>query len=282
MRSLQILPIFATKYLQQISMRKQNIQILFIMMIAIQLISCITTHQTNYLQQPKNFIPAYKDSISYEEYRLKPSDRLFIQVYSMDDKTNALFNGSNNSNIQGLTGSGSGENLDLYTYNIQEDGKIHFPLIGDVLVVGKTVRETKNILEDAIRPILKVNSVDVRLVGRTFSIIGAGKAGKFTFPKEKVNVFQALAMMGDLGFSADRSKVRILRETETGNTIKTFDLRSIDIINSEYYYLEPNDVIFIQPLNEQFFGVSTLWAAISTVLTTVSFGVGIYYIFKPR
>jgi polysaccharide export outer membrane protein len=260
-------------------MRKQFIYILFILITGLQLTSCITTRQTNYLQPAKNFIPAYKDTFNYEEYKLKTDDRLFIQVYSMDDKTNGLFNGTNNSNMQVFSSSVGGSNLDLYTYIIMGDGTIHFPIVGDIKVAGKTVRETKGVIENAIRPILNINSVDVRLVGRTFSIIGAGKSGKYTFPKEKVNIYQALAMAGDLGFYADRSKIRILRETPNGNIIKTFDLRSVDIINSEYYYLEPNDVIFIQPLTQQFFGVSTLWAAISTVITTVSFGVGIYYLF---
>lgn len=84
-------------------------------------------------------------------------------------------------------------------------------------------------------------------------------------------------MAGDLGFYADRSKVRILRVTESGNQIKTFDLRNANIINSEFYYLEPDDVIFIQPMNKQFFGVSTFWAALSTIITTYSLG---YFIYK--
>lgn len=257
-------------------MRKPLIQLLFVMALALQLTSCITTHQLNYLQPPKNSIPAYKDTISYQDYRLKEGDRLYIQVYSTDDKTNALFNGSGNSGMQ-LSNSGSSENMDLYTYLIKPDGTIRFPLVGDIKVKDKTLREAKVTLEDAIRPVLQLNSVDVRMVGRTFSIIGSGKSGRFTFPKEKVNVYQALAMAGDLSYYADRSKVRILRVTKNGNQIKSFDLRSADIINSEFYYLEPDDVIFLQPMDKQFFGVSTFWVALSTVITTYSLG---YFIYK--
>lgn len=245
------------------------------MMITLQLTSCITTRQINYLQAPSNQIHAYKDSISYNDYRLKEGDRLFIQVYSTDEKTNALFNGSGNTGMQMLTGVS--ENMDLYTYLVKSDGNIKFPIVGEIYVKDKTLRETKEAIEDAIKPILKLNSVDVRMVGRTFSIIGSGKSGRFTFPREKVNIFQALAMAGDLGFYADRSKIRILRVTDKGNQIKTFDVRSIDIINSEFYYLEPDDIIFLQPMNEQFFGVSTFWAALSTLITTFSVG---YFIYK--
>ena len=263
-------------YLKKIPMRKPFFQTLFFMMLVFHFTSCITTHQTNYLQETKNFIPSYKDSLSYQDYQLKAGDRLYVLVYSMDEKTNTLFNGSGNSGSQMISGSGSAENLDLYTYIVQTNGDIHFPIVGEISVKGKTIRETKALLEIAIRPILKINSVDVRMVGRSFSIIGAGKSGRFTFPKEKVNIYQALAMAGDLGFYADRSKVKILRETGNGSEIKTFDIRSIDIINSEFYYLEPNDVIFLQPLKEQFFGVSTFWVALSTLVTTYSFGLIVY------
>jgi len=257
-------------------MRQPFIQLMFFIVLTLQLTSCITTHQINYLQPAKNFIPAYKDTFSYRDYRLKEGDRLSVQVYSMDEKTNALFNGGGNSGSQMSSGGGSNENLDLYNYLVQSNGCIQIPIIGDVNVKDKTIRETKVILENAIKPVLKINSVDVRMIGRSFSIIGSGKSGRFPFPREKVNIYQALALAGDFGFYADRSKIRILRVTDKGKQIKTFDARSIDIINSEFYYLEPDDVIFLQPLNEQFFGVSTFWMAVSTLVTTFSFGVIIY------
>jgi polysaccharide export outer membrane protein len=263
-------------------MRKPLIQFLFAILLAFELTSCITTHQTNYLQASKNLNHNYKDSIPYEDYRLKEGDKLFIQVYSTDTKTNALFNGSGNSGMQMLSGSGSGETMDLYTYSVQANGNIIFPVIGEIPVLGNTLRETKKIIEDAIRPVLTVNSVDVRMLGRSFSVIGAGKSGRFSFPKEKINIFQALAISGDVGLYTDRSKIRILRQTKNGTQIKTFDIRGEDIINSEFYYLEPDDVIFLQPMNSQFFGVTTFWSAVSTVITTVSFVTGIYAILTKK
>jgi len=79
-----------------------------------------------------------------------------------------------------------------------------------------------------------------------------------------------------VGMYDDRSKVRVLRETANGVQIKTFDLRSADLIRSEFFYIEPNDVIYIQPLNEQFFRISNLPSLITTVVSTFSFGVLIY------
>ena len=257
---------------------------LLVLAITFIVTSCITTHHTNYLQAPKNFIPAYKDTFSYRDYHLKECDRLYIQVYSTDDKTNVLFNGSSANSMQMMSGggSGSGDNLDLYTYLVQSNGNIAFPIVGEIYVKGSTIRQTKEIIENAIKPILKVNSVDVRMIGRSFSVIGSGKSGRFPFPREKLNIFQALALAGDFNQFTDRSKIKILRIVDNQTVIKSFDIRSLDIINSEFYYLEPDDIIFLQPLNEQFFGATTLWTTISTIITTVSFGVLIYNFFVPK
>ena len=264
-------------------MQRLFIQLLFILTLTFSFWSCITTHQTNYLQPPKDFITAYKDTFFYKDYRLKENDRLYIQVYSIDDKTNTLFNGSNTSmQVMSNGGSNSGDFLDLFTYIIQPNGNITFPIVGDIPLKGKTLRESKEIIENAIRPILKINSVDVRLQGKTFSVIGAGKSGKFTFPREKINIYQALALAGDVSTFTDRSKIKVLRVTEKGSQLKIFDIRGVDIINSEFYYIEPDDVIFLQPMNEQFFGATTLWSTISTVITSASFFVGVYYLFVPK
>ncbi|MFA5046842.1 MAG: hypothetical protein WC542_13035, partial [Paludibacter sp.] len=84
------------------------------------------------------------------------------------------------------------------------------------------------------------------------------------------------------GTYTDRSKIRILRETENGSMIETFDLRSADIVHSRFYYLEPNDVIFLQPMRKQFFGVTTFWTAISTLVTTYSIGFIFYKSFIEK
>jgi polysaccharide biosynthesis/export protein len=252
--------------------------IIIIVLLSLILTSCVTTHDTSYLQSPKqsfSSVPSYKDTISYQDYRIRVGDKLNIQVYSTDDKTNSLFN----SSLQGgmsIAASSSNDNIDLYIYIVDNNGSIHLPLVGDVKVLGKTVRESKYILEESIKPVLPLNSVDVRLIGRYFSVIGSGKSGRFPMLKEKVNVFQALAMFGDFGFYVDRKKIRIIRQTESGTIIKKFDIRSADIIHSEYYYIEPNDVIYVEPLTAQFFGVTTFWSAIGTVMTTFTFGVFLY------
>jgi len=237
--------------------------------------SCVTSKTINYLQKPGFNIPSYKDSISFTDYRLRVGDRIFVRIYSTDDMTNALFNAGMGGN-SGMMMQGTGAGSDLYTYVVEDSGSITFPMIGDVNVVGKTVREATVVLEKAIEPLFKFSSVELRVLNRTFSVIGNGNSAFITMPQEKINVFKALALAGDVGMFDDRSRIRVLRETENGVQIKMFDLRSADLLHSEYFYIEPNDVIYIQPLNEQFFRITNLPSLISTVVSSFSLGVLLY------
>jgi polysaccharide export outer membrane protein len=237
--------------------------------------SCITSKKINYMQEPGFNIPAFSDSVGFEDYRLRIGDRLFVKVYSTDAKTNTLFNGSMGNNMQMMM-SGAGSASDLYTYLIDNNGAITFPMIAEVTIAGQTVREATETLEKAIAPLFAFSTLEIRVVGRSFSVIGGGKSGYFNMPREKINLFQALAMAGDVGLYGDRSRIRVLRETDQGVQVKQFDIRSADIINSEFFYIEPNDVIYIQTVNEQFFSITNLPSLFSTVISTFSFGVLLY------
>ena len=230
------------------------------------------------MQAPGFNIPAYKDTMSFEDYKLRTGDRLYVKVLSSDEKTNSLFNGSSN-NMQMII-NGSGGMADLYTYLIEQNGTINFPMIGDVELVGKTLREATLTLEKAIEPLFKYSTIEMHVVNRNFSVIGSGKSVYVAMPQEKINIFKALAMAGDLGIYADRSTVRILREAPTCVQIKVFDVRSSDIITSEFFYIEPNDVIYIQDVNEKFFSITNLPNLTSTVLSTISFGVLLNDVYK--
>jgi polysaccharide export outer membrane protein len=181
-----------------------------------------------------------------------------------------------------LQGGGVGGSYDLYTYLVQEDGCIDFPMVGRVPVRGMTTREVKRVLEDELSSFIKsygdyqMMSVEVKIVRRSFSVISDRGSGTFNIQKEKVTIFEALAMAGDIGDFGDRSKVRIVREKEGLTLVKEFDVRSEDIINSEFYYIEPNDVIYIQRIKGQSFGINSVTTTISVVATTLAFGGFVY------
>ena len=270
-------------------MRKTLIITFLIVLFGAMFSSCITSRKVNYLQKPDFIIPAYNDTVSYEEYLLKTGDCLYIKVYTLNSDIGSILNGGVGATQQQQILGGASSVADLYTYTVNADGYIQYPLLGDVFVREKTTREVKEILEQRLiaEQLSNVDyascSVDVRVTRRFFSVIGAGVSGRYAIPKEKINVFEALAMAGDISLYGDRSKVRIVREMENGTEIKNFDVRSANILHSEFYYIEHNDVIYVQTLNEQFFSMSSLPVVLSTTISTFSFAMLIYNFFlKPK
>lgn len=261
-----------------------NCKKLLIFILPLLMASCVTSKRVNLMQTPgKNGIPQYADTVSYEDYELRIGDRLYIYVYSVDERVDKMFNSSSGTiGIQMLQSSGVGGSYDLYTYLVQEDGCIDFPMVGRVPVRGMTTREVKRVLEEELSSFIKsygdyqMMSVEVKIVRRSFSVISDRGSGTFNIQKEKVTIFEALAMAGDIGDFGDRSKVRIVREKEGLTQVKEFDVRSEDIINSEFYYIEPNDVIYIQRIKGQSFGINSVTTTISVVATTLAFGGFVY------
>lgn len=235
------------------------------------------------MQEPDKNIPSYADTLSFEDYQLRVNDRLFIYVYSLDEKITALYNsGMTNQHIRNQIRSNAmyGSN-ELYTYLVDTEGNINFPTLGKVQVLGMTTREVKRKLEEELGQLMKdipgykTISAEVNIVQRSFSIIGA-QSGRYYIDREKMTIFEALAMAGDLGEFSDRSQIKLVREKDGVTTIKTFDVRSKDIINSEFYYIEPNDIIYIRQIPGKSFGINSAGTAVSVVASTISFGVFIY------
>ena len=258
---------------------------ILIFLLPLLLASCVTSKKVNLMQEPgQRGIPSYADTLTYEDYQVRVGDRLYVYVYSIDERVSKMFNpsgvGVNSSQIR--QSSSVGGSYDLYTYLVLEDGTIDYPMIGRVPVRGKTTREIKRILESELSSYVsgykdyQMLSVEVNIVRRSFSVISDRGSGTFNIQKEKVTIFEASAMAGDIGDFGDRSKVRIVREIEGQTQVKVFDVRSKDIINSEFYYIEPNDVIYIQRIKGQSFGVNSVTTAISVVATTLAFGGFVY------
>jgi polysaccharide export outer membrane protein len=156
-------------------------------------------------------------------------------------------------------------------------------MVGRLPVRGKNTREIKQMLEKELAGFIASNytdyqmaSVEVNIVRRSFSVISDRGSGVFNIQKEKVTIYEALAMAGDIGDFGDRSKVRIIRESEGQTKVKVFDVRSADIVNSEFYYIEPNDVIYIQRIKGQSFGINSAATTVSVVATTLAFGGFVY------
>lgn len=241
--------------------------------------SCVTNRKTHYLQDPDRSIADYPQVYTPADYQIQKSDELDIKVTTLDPESRKVFNSNystgSSSTITTTTSKG------LYTYTVYDDGTIDFPYVGVIEVAGKTPREVSIQIEELLREYVKDCSVEVRLVNSYFNLICHDKAGRYQITKPKMTIFEALAVAGDLGQYADRKKVKILRQNLDGTTsIREFDLRSKSIIGSEYYYIQPNDIIYVKAFGGQYFRINSFLTALGVTTTTISFGLLIWQIVK--
>lgn len=259
---------------------------LLFLLLSVGLSSCVTSYRINYMQEPDNHIPAYTDTLAYTDYTLRKGDRLYVYVYSLDERITRLFNAgaTNGSYMRQMMNSGTnGGYYELYSYLVDENGDMDFPTIGKLHVHGMTTREVKLLLEEKLAGLTaqmegyKTISCEVNIVQRSFSVIGQ-QSGRFPIVKEKTTIFEALAMIGEVHEFGDRSCIKIVREVDGHTSIREFDIRSKDIINSEYYYIEPNDIIYIREIPGYSFQVNSAGRALGFVTSFISYGVFVYTI----
>ncbi|PID94634.1 MAG: hypothetical protein CSA89_00985 [Bacteroidales bacterium] len=252
-------------------MKKNIIYLLTIVLLA----SCVTPSQLNYMQKPSRTVPDYADTIGFKEYRIQSGDYLNIVVHSIKKTDVSLYNCQKGGNLMALNGDNASSRL--CSYLVEDDGNIDYPYLGEIYVKGKTIRELKYELEDVFyKDIAKYVSVDVYLANRSFSVIGESGSKRVNMPTEKITIFQALAMIGDLSMYADRSNIKLVRSYNDSTVVKEFDLRSEKIIDSEYYYIQPNDVLYVQYSFPKYVGITHISNAMSVTLSTASFGLMLY------
>ncbi|GHT75820.1 sugar transporter [Bacteroidia bacterium] len=238
----------------------KNLKIGLVFGLMVLFTSCLTTKDTNLLQPPEGNIPSYEQAQEPDEYRIKPGDELKVQIRAINVKTAALYS---------IFAGGSTDGNKLYSLAVSPEGVIYFPYVGDIQVAGKTILDVQQEIENRItRTILSKDAclVYVSLANRSFSVIGESSVGRYPIVKEKLTIYQALSQSGDISTYGNRTNVKIIRQTQDGTIVRTFDIRSKTIVNSEFYYVQPNDVIYIEPMSRQFMGLNS-FASIMALIT---------------
>jgi polysaccharide export outer membrane protein len=200
-------------------------------------------------------------------YKLQPNDNLFIRVITPDPKFSDMFN------TMPATSSTYGINeqtADMLSYSIDDEGAIKLPYAGKFLVAGKTLDMVKTELETALKAYVTDAVVVIKMINNYVSVIGeVQRPGKYPIYKDRMNIFQALAMAGDLDEYSNRKKIQVIRQTPEGNMVKEFSVRDRNIMASEFFYVMPNDVIYAQPMRGKFFQMNAFpYSVIISTITT--------------
>ena len=225
-------------------------KILFFAFVTILLASCGSVKNVAYLQNSEDI------DFSHSEYlydaRIMPKDILTITVSTVNPEASAPFNLIVRPTLTSATSSIASSGGSLQTYLVDNKGCIEFPVVGTLEVGGLTKSMCEKLIHDKIQPYLNAAEnpvVTVRMSNYKISVLGeVNRPGMFIVGNEKINLLEALAQAGDLTIYGVRDKVKLIREDAKGRKeIHTINLNDANIINSPYYYLQQNDIVYVEP-----------------------------------
>jgi polysaccharide export outer membrane protein len=223
-------------------------------------------------------------SVSKQLYdaKIMPKDILQIQVFSMTPEASDPFNLLKGATAATSTTSTTNQNS-VFNYLVDNDGAIVMPIIGTVEVGGLTKNEAEQLIKGKIMPYMSESEnvvVHVRMMNYKYAVFGAVRSpGLYTTQNEKVSILEAIAQAGDLTTFAYRDRIYVIRENSDGQKeYHKLNINDANIISSPYYYLQQNDVIYVEPRKIEsrnaFFSantsiIMTLTSALLSVATLV-------------
>lgn len=246
--------------------------------------SCIPNKKLVYLQSKnENDSTRVIKPIVLKPYRLKTDDFLSISIKAIDPKLVQIFNPSTSS-VASLPESEQA--LFFEGFKVDDHGNIRIPVIGELNVLGFTTDEVRVKIEKELLAKYFNKEADifvaVKLAGLRFTINGEiVSPGTKTIFQEKLNVLEAVANSGDITILGDRKNVTIIRQFPYGTEMHDIDLTDINVTQSPYYYVQPNDYIYIKPLKQKSWGTGkTGIESISTIVTLLTFGATFFLLFN--
>ncbi len=207
-------------------------------------------------------------------YKIQPGDNLYIKAINIIDERNSnVLNGESSRYSMGSDAS-----IYLNSYTVNEQGYLDYPLTGLVQVKNLTVEQAKDKLQTELSKFIKETALIVKLSNFDLTIIGeVAKPGKYKVYQTEISLLEAIAMAGNFTNFSKTSNVKIVRRTNNGSEVIKVDLGKADILSSPYYYLKPNDIVYVEPLKIKRWGFSTF--PYSTVLSILSLGATIFALY---
>ena len=225
--------------------------------------SCRTSKQIPYFQNADSI--SFAASRGLYDARIMPKDLLTITVHTTNPEVSQPFN---------LTVSRS------VSYLVDNNGDINFPVVGKIHVVGLTKTECQDLIESKVAPYLAKTEkpvVTVTMASYRVTVIGeVGSPRVIPVSTEKMSIIEALASAGDLSIYGKRENVMLIREDATGQkSVHRINLTDANLINSPYYYLQQNDVLYIEPnsvkaKNSGIGSSTTIWFSFIGIVTSVA------------
>ena len=235
--------------------------------------SCAGSKKVAYLQNADEISLA--DSKGLYDARIMPKDMLTVTVSTITPEAAKPFNLT-----VANTSESSSASVGVQSYLVDNDGNINFPVVGHIHVVGLTKNQCQDLIRDKVKPYLAETEnpvVTVRMSSYHVTVLGEVSGPKvIPVTTEKMNILEALASAGDLTIYGKRNNVMLIREDATGEkSIHRLNLNDANLINSPYYYLQQNDIVYVQPNGVKAKGASigpstSLWFSFVGIVTSVA------------
>ena len=208
--------------------------------------SCTSTIKTAYFYnvQDTTFYSGSNDV----QVPIQPNDILSISISSLNDEASAIFNTANKNVNRSTTVTGT--NTELGGYLVNSEGTIQLPMLGSIKAAGLTKKQLKDNITNAIlaKKLLIDPIVEIRFLNFEVTVIGeVARPTVITVPSEKISLLKAIGLAGDLTIYGKRDNVLLIREENGKKKTRHINLNSSNFFNSPYYYLQPNDVVYVEP-----------------------------------
>ncbi|WP_452225885.1 polysaccharide biosynthesis/export family protein [Lacinutrix cladophorae] len=238
--------------------------------------SCIPHKDTLYIQEKESTVDSLQTIVEKQKpYRIQINDILNIRVKALDQENVQIFNPIGEADLN----AGSVERSYFDGFTVDVHGNIRIPTLGKMNVLGYTTEEIEQMIEEKLlAEEFKETAnifVTVKLTGLKYVTTGEiGATGTKVLFQERVNILEAIANSGDIPVTGDKKDVLIIRQYPQGQKIHHLDLTDINVMDSPYYYIQPNDMIYVKPLKQKAWGTGTNVlqniGAVATVLSLIT------------
>jgi len=235
---------------------RRALSIVFMASLFCVIFSCKVKEDIDYMKNIEQ--TAIKTSIQTSTFTIQPGDQLMISVTAKDNDVVKPFN-QNYSSSDISQFSLSSTNLPVQgqssfsgpSYLVDSKGNIQYPILGDLNTNGKTIEQFRDILKERLKQYVKDPGVNVRNTNFKVTVLGeVNKTGTYLIPDgQSMTILGILGMAGDLTIYGQRKNVLMIRNVDGATTKEYIDLTDAEFINSPYYYVKQNDVIYVTPNN---------------------------------
>lgn len=236
--------------------------------VCVLMIGCIPQKKLEYLQGKSSKIVTYP-ILPAEKIRINPGDELYIRISSFDEVQYNFFSSQAENRQMNFSNDIS---VSLVSYEVNDSGYVNFPLIGYIYVAGLTIEQATDHFKTALSEYTNQPTVLIKLVNKKVSVIGeVARPGQYNYTNDRLMIFEALSLAGDITVYGDKKKVYILREE--GDHVKKIpvDLTEEIMLSTENLHVMQNDVIYVPPLQSKTWSIESIpfHLILSTITTFI-------------